>query len=200
MEILGICEKYNKARARYFAASASSVAHDAAAQKAKRQADDAATKSSGVSLTDINLRAAAEAGVTPSEMQSSHNAGLHSSPYPLGVGATGLLAEYDRLAENQIMSARGRPDYTKANQYSRMSSTQSGVASTAESQLNEYLARLADLGFKVADSAMYPVIPPMNLRREIVLELNSNSIPSARTKLPSTDTNAPPPDATKPKL
>jgi hypothetical protein len=180
MEILGIFEKYNKVRARYFAALASSAGHEAAAQEAKHEADDAATQKKFSSFMTLS----------PSVRESYAN-----GPSSLLFDSPSEMLGY--VAANQIMSASGRPDYTKANQYSQVSSTQSAYATTAEIELNECLVRLAKLGLQLSDSAAYPIIPPMNLRREIVLELNSNSIPSARTNVTSTDTNAPSPDDTR---
>jgi len=173
MEILGICEKYNKTRARYIAASVSSVGYDVAAQKAKQQANDAdrAYRAAYDEVAQIaNQQADIVAAYAPIPSLSPHLAYVRPN---MPGSSTGML-------DFQIMgaaSASSSQDRTKANQYSQASSTQSAYATTAEGDLNECLVRLAKLGLKLTDSGAYPIIPPMNLRREIALELNSNPIP-----------------------
>lgn len=181
MEILGICERYNKARARYFGASASSVAFDAAAKKAKDQADQAvANRSAGMSAGSF-------LALTPSAQNYARTGISGSSPSSL----------LEAMAVNQLMSASARsaiPDYSKANQDSKFAAAQSAAAATAGIEVKEYIAKLAKLGFKLRDSGAYPIIPPMNLRREIAVELNSNPTPSTLTNTPSLERNTPPPE------
>jgi flagellar motility protein MotE (MotC chaperone) len=172
MEILGICEDYNKARARYFAASASSAAYDAAARKATNVANQTAAKNRAGSFYALTSAA-----------QQDYASGR------FGGSSSDLLRQ---MAASQVMSASGRLDYSKANQYSRMSGAQSAGATTAERELDEYITRLAELGLQLTDSGAYPTIPPMNLRREIAVELNSNPMPATPTNAPSVGTNTRP--------
>ncbi|MGA3179047.1 MAG: hypothetical protein ABSF38_01745 [Verrucomicrobiota bacterium] len=170
MEILGICDEYNRARARYITASANSLAYDAAARKAKDQADQAAAQQ----------RAGSFYALSPSARQS-YLGGV--SPFD----STSSLLQ--NLAANQIMSASSKPDYNKANLDSQAASAQAAGAVTVENALDGYVGRLAGLGFNLPNNGEYPIIPPMNLRREIAAELNANLLPSALTSAPSAPAN-----------
>jgi hypothetical protein len=173
MEILGICDAYNRARARFVAASANSLAYGAAAQKAKDAADQAAAQRAVGSYYALSpsARQSYVSGVSPFASPSS------------------LL---ENLAANQIMSASGKPDYAKANEYSQIANAQATGAATAESALNGYVTKLSELRFHLPDSGEFPVIPPMNLRGEIAAELNANLPPPILTNAPSATTNNPP--------
>lgn len=87
------------------------------------------------------------------------------------------------------MSASSKPDYNKANLDSQAASAQAAGAVTVENALDGYVGRLAGLGFNLPNNGEYPIIPPMNLRREIAAELNANLLPSALTSAPSAPAN-----------
>jgi hypothetical protein len=184
MEILGIFEKYYKARARYFGDIDRRLADDAEARKAKDQADQA------VAHRGTGMSAGQFFAMTPSARQYYLNERAGGGPNILG-SSSDLL---EQMAVHQMVSASASADASaasadnsKADRYSKLSVAAAADEAIAEGELYGYVAQLAELGFKLPHDRGFLNIPPMNLRREIVVELNSNPMPSALTNTPPTN-------------
>jgi hypothetical protein len=148
--ILRLCSECNQARSAYLGTLAASRQYAAKSAQAKVQAEEAARPRAGQFLA------------LSSEGQVDYLTGR------VGGSSGDLLRQ---LAVNQIMNRA--PDYSQAAQLAKMSTSSAGSANIVQGKMRYCLTNLANIGVTLPSNGDGPFAPAMNLKRDLVMEINS---------------------------